>query len=161
MSNIFKSIHKAFETKVQKIARKCGKAPEDLPMILQDEHTAKVVLHAMKACQFQDDPGLIIQWNERGFNDVPNAPGFRNGVPGQTKQALINHFVNNGATNVYDLNLVFMFENPDKLADCEIIIPVWARHQPGIPDVCSAICRIDKITDTTYSTERFLHAFNR
>ncbi|CAG8537678.1 14839_t:CDS:2, partial [Cetraspora pellucida] len=122
-------------------------APSSLPEILQDEYTARIVLCAMKESLFPDDPALIIQWDDRGFNDVPTVPGCRNGVPGQTKAAIITHLVTNGTVDIYGLNLVFMFRNPDALSQCEHTIPAWARHQPGIPDVCNAICRIDKVTE--------------
>ncbi|CAG8564136.1 14707_t:CDS:2, partial [Cetraspora pellucida] len=100
-------------------------APLSLPEILQDEYTASIVLRAMKESPFPDDPALIIQWDDRGFNDVPTVPGCRNGVPGQTKAAIIAHLVANCAVDAYGLNLVFMFRNSDALSQCEHTIPAW------------------------------------
>ncbi|CAG8825767.1 25771_t:CDS:1, partial [Dentiscutata erythropus] len=55
--------------------------PSTLPAILQDEHTSRIVIRTMKECTFQGNPGLVIQWDDKGFNDVQTAPGCRNGVP--------------------------------------------------------------------------------
>ncbi|CAG8520261.1 11029_t:CDS:2, partial [Dentiscutata heterogama] len=60
--------------KVEKLAKQ----------ILQDEETARIVYRAMKESPFPDDLALVIKWDDRGFNDVPMAPGCRNGIAGQT-----------------------------------------------------------------------------
>ncbi|CAG8477275.1 10336_t:CDS:10 [Diversispora eburnea] len=124
-----------FETKVKKLPRRCGKAPLDLPTILQDENTARIVLCAMKECPFQDDPGLVIQWDERGFNDVPTAPGFRNGIRGQTKQVLINHFITNEIIfNSDDIAFIGMcYSFPDIVVDPWIFTDSWISGSDPLP----------------------------
>ena len=54
-------------------------------------------------------PALIFEWNQAGFNDVPTAPGSRNGISGQNKGAIVTNLMANGATNYNDV--VFTFPN--------------------------------------------------
>jgi len=93
---------------------------EELRVALQNKTTAKVVLKAVKMMAV-NDPTIIIQWNDQGFNDVPVTPGCRNGVVGQTKQAIIHHFTTSGGTDVCGLNTIFLF----KTSQCERNIPKW------------------------------------
>ncbi|CAG8478202.1 15226_t:CDS:2 [Dentiscutata erythropus] len=76
----------------------------------------------------ESDSTLVIKWDDRGFNDVPMAPGCRTRIAGQTKAALITQLVANGAVDIYGLNLVYMFRSPDALGQREDTIPAWARH---------------------------------
>jgi hypothetical protein len=99
--------------------------PLNLPTVLQNENTAKIVLDAVKNMMAIDDPAIVIQWNAPGFNDVPATPGSRNGVVGQTMQAIVNHFTANRGTDVYGQNTVFVFRTNDDLGQCENIIPGW------------------------------------
>jgi hypothetical protein len=75
--------------------------------VLQNRKTATLVLKALK--KDQDMPALVFEWNEAGFNDVPTAPGLRNGIAGQNRVAIITNLTTNGATN-YN-NIVFTFPN--------------------------------------------------
>jgi hypothetical protein len=99
--------------------------PLTLPIVLQNENTARIVLGAVKNMITIDDPAIVIQWNAPGFNDVPATPGSRNGVAGQTIQAIVNHFTANGGTDVYGQNTVFVFRTNDDLGQCENNIPGW------------------------------------
>ncbi|CAG8460157.1 5155_t:CDS:2 [Ambispora gerdemannii] len=115
-------------------------ASSELPPFLQDPKIATLTLRVTK----KNMPALIIQWNDGGFNDVPTVPFCRNGVPGQTKLALIAILVANGAVN--HSNTVFTFPNGQALSTCEQAIPAWARHQAGVPDVAFSVQRL-----TTYT----------
>ncbi len=42
----------------------------NLPVVLQNESTATIVLYAVKNMMTIDDPAIVIQWNAPGFNDV-------------------------------------------------------------------------------------------
>ena len=57
----------------------------NLPVVLQNESTATIVLYAVKNMMTIDDPTIVIQWNASGFNNVPATPGSRNGTS-QTKE---------------------------------------------------------------------------
>ncbi|CAG8592309.1 3562_t:CDS:2 [Ambispora gerdemannii] len=104
MSNVFHSlIRKVQQPSVAILARKC--TPGQLPAFLQDPHIATLVLRASR----KDMPLIIIQWNDAGFNDVPAVPNCRNGIPGQTKEAIIANIVAGNATN-FD-NTVFRFSS--------------------------------------------------
>ncbi|GBB99575.1 hypothetical protein RclHR1_03570003 [Rhizophagus clarus] len=150
------------ETAVQEIARKCGKVPLTLPVVPHNENTARAVLSAVKSMMTLDDPAIVIQWNAPGFNDVPASLGLRNGVTGQTMQAIINHFTTNGGTDVYGQNTVFVFRTNDDLGQCENRIPGWARHQTGIPDVCISAVMVHKLTMSgRMDVSPFDYAFNR
>lgn len=67
-------------------------------------------------------PLLIFQWNDDGFNDVETSPGCRNGVAGQTKEAIIANLIENGA--VRHNNIMFSFPNG-------AAIGTWARNLSG------------------------------
>lgn len=54
-------------------------------------------------------PLLIFDWNNDGFNDVETSPGCRNGVAGQTKEAIIASLTESGAVN-HD-NILFYFSD--------------------------------------------------
>ncbi|CAG8455852.1 9309_t:CDS:2 [Scutellospora calospora] len=152
MSSILKPFHKGilFSTypfckivcfsdrlhELQYLKPKLKNLPENAEQILQDEYTARIVLRAMKECPFPDDPVLIIKWDDRGFNDVPTVPGCRNGVPGQTKAAIITHLVTNGAVDVYGLNLIFMFRNSDALGQWPGINQAfWTSAVPHVESI--------------------------
>ncbi|CAG8530313.1 11002_t:CDS:2 [Acaulospora morrowiae] len=82
----------------------------------------------------------------RSFNDVPTMPNCRNGIPGQTKVAFITNLVENGAVN--GNSIVFSFPNGTAIGIWVGQIPVWARHQTGVPDICHSVTRITKIGAT-------------
>lgn len=46
-------------------------APLTLPIVLQNNDIAINVLYAVKNMMTIDDPAIVIQWNDPGFNDVP------------------------------------------------------------------------------------------
>jgi len=100
-------------------------APLNLPNVLQNENTARIVLDAVKNMMCIDNPAIVIQWNAPGFNDVLAMPGSRNGVAGQTVQAIVAHFTVNRGTDVYGQNTVFLFRTNDDLGQCENGIPGW------------------------------------
>ena len=58
---------------------------------------------------------LVFEWNQAGFNDVPTAPGLRNGIEGQNKAAIIANLIANGATN-YN-NFIFTFANGNAVGE--------------------------------------------
>ncbi|CAG8759819.1 15567_t:CDS:2, partial [Gigaspora rosea] len=85
-------------------------------------------------------PILVFDWNDAGFNDVPTAPGFRNGITGQTK---------NGHSDKSEYTMV--------------------KNQSGVQNVCNSVTRINQITYcdtddagdteplTTFDIENFSH----
>ncbi|KAF0445456.1 hypothetical protein F8M41_003169 [Gigaspora margarita] len=106
MTNFFqKFFHKVKEINVVVLAYKCAMEPAELPEALQDPKVATILLSELK----KDMPALVFQWNDAGFNDVPNMPNCRNGIPGQTKAALIANLVANRAVNWDDT--IFTFPN--------------------------------------------------
>ncbi|CAG8686019.1 7546_t:CDS:2 [Acaulospora morrowiae] len=114
----------------------------NLPLALQDPTTATILLRELK----KDMPALVFQWNDAGFNDVPAMPNCRNGIPGQTKVAFIANLVASGAVNWNDT--IFSFPNGTAIGIWVGQIPVWARHQTGVPDICHSVTRITKIGAT-------------
>jgi hypothetical protein len=54
---------------------------------------------------------LVFEWNQAGFNDVPTAPGLRNGMEGQNKAAIITNLTANGATSFNDVVFTFASGN--------------------------------------------------
>ncbi|CAG8817123.1 34085_t:CDS:2 [Gigaspora margarita] len=108
-----------------------------------------------------------------GFNDVPTAPGFRNGIKGQTKAAIIENLTENGATS-YN-NIIFTFPNGFAIGvwanQIKTNIP-WVKNQSGVQNVCNSVTRINQITTcdtcdtcdtemplTTNDIENFSHVF--
>ncbi|RHZ87174.1 hypothetical protein Glove_40g58 [Diversispora epigaea] len=78
-----------FGSKVDKLGKKFGAGKIiGSPRFMQSENIADLILQAEKQMNV-DDPALIVQWNNNGFNDTGIA-NCRNGIPGQTKQAMIN-----------------------------------------------------------------------
>ncbi|GBB95548.1 hypothetical protein RclHR1_02560008 [Rhizophagus clarus] len=150
------------ETPVEKLARKCGKMPMTLPIVLQNNDIATNVLYAVKNMMTVDDPTIVIQWNDPGFNDVPAMPGCRNGVAGQTKNAIVTVFTTNRGTDIKGLNTVFLFKTNDDLGQCENNLPQWSRHQNGIPDVCVSAVVVHKLTlSGQIDVAPFDYAFNQ
>ncbi|CAG8510800.1 5079_t:CDS:2, partial [Acaulospora morrowiae] len=123
-----------------------------------------LVLKALK--KDQDMPVLVFEWNEAGFNDVPTVPGLRNGIAGQNRVAIITK---NGATSYS--NIIFTFPNGNAIGAWVGQIRVnisWAINQPGIPNVCTSVTRINRITErdtgtpsTALDLENFSTVFNR
>ncbi|PKC08477.1 hypothetical protein RhiirA5_416857 [Rhizophagus irregularis] len=162
MSKIFKVFQKVpEETPIQKLARKWGKMPLDLPVALRDDNIAKIALYAVKKVMAVEDPAIVIQWNFAGFNDVPAVPGFRNGDMNQSKQAIVTHFIEHGGVDVKNLNTVFVFRSNNELGEAENKLPKWVRHQNGVPDVCESAV-IHKVTSSgQIDVTIFRYAFNR
>ncbi len=79
--------------------------PSTLSLVLQNRETATLVLHALK--KNKDKPAIVLEWNDAGFNDVPITPDCRNGIPSQTKMALIVNLMINNAINYNDIVFVF------------------------------------------------------
>ncbi|RHZ87147.1 hypothetical protein Glove_40g179 [Diversispora epigaea] len=86
-----------FGSKADKLGKKFGTELLSLPALMQNENIADLILQAKKQMNVYD-PALIVQWNDNGFNDTRIA-NCRNGIPGQTKQAIINFIVNNGGVD--------------------------------------------------------------
>src|SRR5687768_1960821 len=89
-----------------------------LPKVLQDHAIATNVLYTVKHTMKMGDPAIVVQWNDPGSNDVPAMPGCRNGITGQTQNAIVTHFTTNGGTDVRGLNTVFAFRTNEVLGDC-------------------------------------------
>ena len=100
-------------------------APLTLPIVLQDNTTTTNVLYAVKKMMTIDDLAIVVQWNAPGFNDVPTMPGYRNGIAGQTQQAIAIHFMTNRGTDVKGLNTIFLFNTNDDLVTAEENLPQW------------------------------------
>src|SRR5438128_11719248 len=96
-------------------------APLDLPVYLQNEKVAKLILKATKKMNV-DDPAIFIQWNNNGFNDTPMA-NCRNGVAGQTQPAVVNYIVGSGGTDFNGLNTLFLFRNNLAIGRCQYAFP--------------------------------------
>ncbi|CAG8682914.1 hypothetical protein C2G38_2150421 [Gigaspora rosea] len=140
MANFFqKFLHKVKEINVVIFAHKCGMEPSELSVALKDPNVATILLSELK----KDMPALVFQWNDAGFNDVPNTPNCRNGIPGQTKAAFIANLMASGAVNCDDT--VFTFPNGATIGRWVNQIPAWARHQVGVPDICHSVTRITKL----------------
>ncbi|CAG8481653.1 8639_t:CDS:2 [Dentiscutata erythropus] len=117
-------------------------------------------------------PALVFEWNEAGFNDVPNAPGLRNGISGQNKAAIITNLITNGATG-YNNDLTFTFPSGSAIGEwinqIRVNLP-WVKNQRGVQNVCNSITRINQITDndcgcadtpsTVFDIENFSYIFN-
>ncbi|RHZ87134.1 hypothetical protein Glove_40g73 [Diversispora epigaea] len=89
-----------------------------------------LILQAVKQMNV-DDPALIMQWNDNGFNDTRIA-NCRNGIPRQTKQAIINFIVNNGGVDFREVVW--------QLARFNIHF-----HYANTADVCHSIYRTSKL----------------
>ena len=100
-------------------------APLTLPNVLQNNNIAANVLYAVKEMMTIDDPAIVIQWDVRGFNDVPATPGCRNGVVGQTQNAIVTHFTTNRGVDVKGLNTIFVFRTNNDLGTAEENLPQW------------------------------------
>ncbi|CAG8465523.1 590_t:CDS:2 [Funneliformis mosseae] len=140
---IFKTDKKS---KVEKLTEKIGVEPFALPTYLQNENNAALILQAIKQMNV-DDTAIFIQWNHQGFNDT-TMPNCRNGVYGQTLDAIVAYIVGSGGVNFYDMNTLFLFKGNFAIASCQYGFPHWSHHQTGIPDVCHSICRINKLSTT-------------
>ncbi|CAG8626890.1 26378_t:CDS:2 [Dentiscutata erythropus] len=153
------------EKNVRKLAKKSDTSFDRLPPALQNRKTATLVLKALK--KDQDMPALVFEWNEAGFNDVLIAPGFRNGVAGQNKAAIITNLTTNGATS--HNGVVFTFPNGNAIGawvdQIRVNIP-WTTNQPGVPNVCTSVTRINRITEydtgtpsTAFDLENYPNVF--
>ncbi|CAG8779042.1 21999_t:CDS:2, partial [Gigaspora rosea] len=124
---------------------------DKLSPMLQNSEIATLVLKALK--KNQNMPAIVFEWNEAGFNDVPTAPGFRNGIAGQSKAEIITNFTTNRATSYNDV--VFTFPNSNAIGawldQIHVNIP-WAINQPGVLNVCTSVTRIHQITERDTGT---------
>ncbi|PKC74075.1 hypothetical protein RhiirA1_529879 [Rhizophagus irregularis] len=132
------------KTRVEKLADKMRMTPTTLPIAMQNENNARLILKAVKAMNI-DDPAIFVQWNPNGFNDTAT-PNVRNGVAGQTLQALVTYITGSGGVDFNGQNSLFIFRNNMTISQCQGGFPQWAHHQATIPDVCSSICRINKLS---------------
>ncbi|CAG8661838.1 16025_t:CDS:2 [Funneliformis mosseae] len=132
------------KSKVEKLAEKIGVVPFALPIYLQNENTAALILRATKRMKV-DNSAIFIQWNHQGFNDTTML-NCRNGVYGQTQDAIVTYIVENGGVNFNDMNTMFLFKENFAIASCQYGFPQWTHHQTGTPDVCHSICRINKLS---------------
>ncbi|RGB30689.1 hypothetical protein C1646_671483 [Rhizophagus diaphanus] len=144
--------------KVNKLAEKCGLEPQNLLTFLQDPTIAKIVLRELK--KKNEMPGLVFDWNDAGFNNVPTVPNCRNEQIGQTRTAVIANLTGAGAVN-HD-NILFTFPKGTAIGTWSRNITAnlpWAKNQTGIPNICDSLLRINKITDNTGNVdiEDYLH----
>ncbi|CAG8546941.1 5412_t:CDS:2, partial [Cetraspora pellucida] len=151
MLNPFKFVHDK-EKKLCKLAKKCGRAPENLPTILQNPDIVTLVLKYLKIKDTDDEmPALLFDWNQAGFNDT-NVPNCRNGVAGQTQGTIIANILAHGATDFMNKNILFIFRNGQAIGTWHRNIAMnlpWAKCQAGVPDICNNILRLNKITAHT------------
>ncbi|GBB88161.1 hypothetical protein RclHR1_01470009 [Rhizophagus clarus] len=106
--NLFTVIHNKIQRqKVNKLAKKCGLEPQNLPTFLQDPTIARIVLREIN--KKNEMPVLVFDWNDAGFNDDPTVPNCRNGQIGQTKAEVIASLTGAGAVNHDDI--LFSFPN--------------------------------------------------
>ncbi|CAG8822830.1 9346_t:CDS:2, partial [Cetraspora pellucida] len=123
MSSLLKHIR---EKNVRKLAKKSETAVDKLPPMLQNRETATLVLKALKKDQYM--PALVFD--------------------GMKQAAIISNLTTNGATNYNDV--VFTFPNGNAIGawtdQIRVNIP-WALNQPGVPDVCTSVIRINRITE--------------
>ncbi|RGB37291.1 hypothetical protein C1646_781639 [Rhizophagus diaphanus] len=132
------------KTNVEKLADKMRMTPTTLPIAMQNENNARLILKAVKTMKI-DDPAIFVQWNPNGFNDTAT-PNVRNGVAGQTLQALVTYITGSGGVDFNGQNSLFIFRNNMTISQCQGGFPQWAHHQATIPDVCSSIFRINKLS---------------
>ncbi|CAB4440856.1 unnamed protein product [Rhizophagus irregularis] len=95
-------------------------------------------------------PLLTFDWNNDGFNDVETSPGCRNGVAGQTKEAIIASLTESGAVN-HD-NILFYFSDGAAIGTWIENLKgtlAWAKNQAGVPNICRSVLRINKIQEST------------
>ncbi|RIA79570.1 hypothetical protein C1645_745830 [Glomus cerebriforme] len=130
--------------KVEKLAGKMKMTPMTLPIPMQDENNAALILKGAKAMKV-DDPAIFVKWDANGFNDTV-AQDVRNGVAGQTVKALITYITGSGGMDFNRQNSLFIFRDNMSITQCQGGFPQWAKHQAAIPDVCSSICRINKLS---------------
>ena len=94
---------------------------------MQNENNATLILKAVKAMKI-DDPAIFVQWDANGFNDTAT-PNVRNGVAGQTLQALITYITGSGGIN---FNTLFIFRNNMSITQCQGGFPQWYENPVGI-----------------------------
>jgi hypothetical protein len=64
---------------------------------------------------------LLFHWNNLGFNDVPASPNLRNGVAGQTQQAIVANLIAHGATDYRNHGILFIFPSDEAIG-------TWSRN---------------------------------
>ncbi|CAI2186479.1 9390_t:CDS:2 [Funneliformis geosporum] len=135
------------EKNVKKLAKK---SPTALPIVLQNPQTAKIVLQSIK--NDNEMPALLFDWNNLGFNGNLANPNCRNGVAGQTQAAIAANLVANGALDYENHGILFVFRSDAAIGvwtrNVKANIP-WAKCQTGVPDVCNAIIRINRVSPDT------------
>ena len=105
-------------------------APTNLPIPMQNENDATLILKAVKAMKI-DDPAIFVQWNTNGFNDTAT-PNVRNGVAGQTLQALITYITGSGGVDFNGQHSLFIFRNAMAITQCQGGFPQWYENLVGI-----------------------------
>lgn len=105
-------------------------APTTLPIAMQNENNARLILKAVKAMNI-DDPAIFVQWNPNGFNDTAT-PNVRNGVAGQTLQALVTYITGSGGVDFNGQNSLFIFRNNMTISQCQGGFPQWYENLVGI-----------------------------
>src|SRR5439155_3041499 len=103
-------------------------APTALPVPMQNENDAALILKAVKA---MDDPAIFVQWNANGFNDT-KTPNVRNGGAGQTLQALINYITGSGGADFNGQHSLFIFRTAMAITQCQVRFPQWYENFVGI-----------------------------
>jgi hypothetical protein len=97
---------------------------------MQNENNARLILKAVKAMKI-DDPAIFVQWNPNGFNDTAT-PNVRNGVAGQTLQALVTYITGSGGVDFNGQNSLFIFRNNMTISQCQGGFPQWYENLVGI-----------------------------
>ncbi|CAG8595765.1 6223_t:CDS:2 [Paraglomus occultum] len=152
MSKVVQFIRcKVQEKKVKKLAKKSGVVRDQLPACLKDPHNTTLVLRQIKT--EKEMPALLFDWNIAGFN-----------VRGQTPAAIVASLIASGAVDYGNLGTLFTFRDGDHIGQWTLNVRTnlpWARHQPGVADVCNYVVRINKISDhsRTVDLENFTHVF--
>ncbi|CAG8701188.1 12846_t:CDS:2 [Funneliformis caledonium] len=134
------------EQNVKKLAKK---SPTSLPIVLQNPQTADIVLRSIK--NDNEMPALLFDWNNSGFNNNPANPG-RNGIAAQTQAAIVANLVAYGATDYGNYGFLFIFQSDAAIGvwarNIKVNLP-WVKSQPGVPDVCNALIRINRVSPVT------------
>ncbi|CAB4430565.1 unnamed protein product [Rhizophagus irregularis] len=92
-------------------------------------------------------PGLVFDWNDSGFNNVPTVPNCHS----LTGAGAVNHD-----------NILFTFPKGTAIGtwsrNMTANLP-WAKNQTGVPNICNSLLRINKITANTGNVdiEDYLH----
>jgi hypothetical protein len=95
------------------------------PTIFGNEEICKLILSALN-CQSDDDPLLIIEWDDTSFNQ---ANFSRDHDPTHTVNSLIQYIKNSGGIDLEDKHIAFMFKNGGELSRCVYGFPTWYGYE--------------------------------